>query len=202
MHHTDIYTLFIVVGLLLLLGLATDSIGRQTKLPRVTLLFIFGFLLGPNGIDLLPDVTKDWFSLIANVALLMVGFSLGGKITRSSLRRNGKAVLYISTSVVLLTVAIVGGGLALLGFPITLALLLAGIATATDPAATLDGIEETGSAGQFTDTLLGVVSIDDAWGLIVFSALLAVVNLLDGQGSAIMLMGTRISHGLHVRPLA
>jgi len=190
MSGTGIHTFLIVVGLLLLLGLATDAIGRRTKLPRVTLLFLFGFLLGPEISNLLPGVTLGWFSLIANIALLLVGFSLGGKMTLSSLRQNGKSVLYISASVVLITVLVVSGGLSLIGVPLSLAILLSGIATATDPAATLDVIEQTSAKGRFTDTLVGVVSIDDAWGLIVFSGLLALVNLLHGghDGAAFLLM--------------
>ncbi len=192
MHSTDIHTVFIVVGMLFLLGLLTDSIGRRTKLPRVTLLFVFGFLLGPEVSNLLPAATQGWFGLIANIALLLVGFSLGGKMTLSTLRRNGKCVLYVSTSVVMITVIVVSGGLSLIGAPLTLAILLAGIATATDPATTLDAINETNAEGEFTDTLVGVVSIDDAWGLIVFSALLAAVSLGNGDHSGVTLMITAV----------
>ncbi|MCK4794797.1 MAG: hypothetical protein KAV87_64305 [Desulfobacteraceae bacterium] len=41
----------ITLGILLLLGLATDAIGRRTRLPRVTLLLIFGFVIGPAGYE-------------------------------------------------------------------------------------------------------------------------------------------------------
>jgi len=192
MHGADIHTVLIVVGLLLLLGLLTDALGRRTKLPRVTLLFIFGFLLGPEVANLLPAVTQDWFGLIASIALLLVGFSLGGKMTLATLRRNGKTVLYISTSVVIVTVLLVAGGLYLVGTPLVLAILLAGIATATDPAATLDVIDESDATGQFSDTLMGVVSIDDAWGLIVFSALLAIAGFMQGDQFGVTLVLTAI----------
>jgi len=189
-HNPQVHTVLIVIGLLLLLGLLTDATGRLTKLPRVTLLFIFGFLLGPGALNLLPAATQEWFGLIASIALLLIGFSLGGKMTLSTLRKNGRTVLYVSTSVVLFSVFIVAGGLVLIGATLTLALVLAGIATATDPAATLDVIDETNASGQFTDTLVGVVSIDDAWGLIVFSALLAAAGLLQGeQGSVLLVFG-------------
>ena len=62
-------------------------------------------------------------------------------------------------------------------------MMLAGIATATAPAATQDVVNQARAKGPFTDTLLGVVAIDDAWGLIIFGALLAVAKAAVGDGS-------------------
>jgi Kef-type K+ transport system membrane component KefB len=47
-------------------------------------------------------------------------------------------------------------------------------------------VQEIRAEGRFTDTLLGIVAIDDAWGLIVFSLLLALaqaVGATAGGGS-------------------
>jgi len=191
MHNTS--HILVVLGALLLLGLATDFLGRATSLPRVTLLMLFGVLLGNGGLGVLPESTADWFPLITNMALLLVGFLLGGKISVRELSRNGKDVLYLSLSVVLVTVSVVAGGLLLFGVSLTVALLFAAIATATDPAATMDVVKESGSQGKFTQTLLGIVAIDDAWGLIVFSIILAWVQFLGGVGepAAAILGGAR-----------
>jgi len=72
-----------------------------------------------------------------------------------------------------------------------MALLLAGIATATAPAATQDVVQQTRAGGPFTDTLLGVVAVDDAWGLIVFSLLLLTAKAIVGDGGIEILQ-----HGL------
>lgn len=186
MYNTS-HTL-LVLGSLLLLGLATDYLGRATSLPRVTLLMLFGVILGDDVLGLLPEITASWFPLITNMALLLVGFLLGGKISFSELSRNGSAVLYISLSVVLLTVGVVAGGLWLFGATFTVALLLAGISTATDPAATMDVVKESDAKGKFSDTLLGIVAIDDAWGLIVFSVILALAQVTSGVGEPLVAM--------------
>lgn len=91
----------------------------------------------------------------------------------------------------MVTVCVVAFGLWLAGFTLVIAVLLAGISTATDPAATTDVIREGQSSGKFTRTLEGVVAIDDAWGLIVFSTVLAIAQLAQGVGdtSAVMLHG-------------
>ena len=58
------------LGGILLLGLATDLLGKRTFLPRVTLLLVFGVLIGQEGFDIIPQLFLDRFDLIANMALL------------------------------------------------------------------------------------------------------------------------------------
>ena len=178
----DLHVLLIALGGLLLVGLATDELGRRTRLPRVTLLILFGLAAGPAGFDLLPRAFEDWYAFIASVALTMVAFLLGGRLSLTALRSHGRAILAISVAVVVLTAVFVGIGLIAIGTPVAVALLLAGIATATAPAATQDVVRQACAKGPFTDTLLGIVAVDDAWGLIVFSVLLVFAGAVAGDG--------------------
>ena len=175
----------ITLGVLLLLGLATDIIGRRTRLPRVTLLLIFGFAIGPAGLDFLSPTEEKWFSVVTDMALIMIGFLLGEKFTLSSIREHGKFVLWLSVAEVVVTAAVVLVGLLLIGLQMGIALLLAGIATATDPAAVSDVVHETKADGIFTRTMLGIVAVDDAWGLIVFSLMLTAAQAFSGQDGSI-----------------
>nr|WP_321483721.1 cation:proton antiporter [uncultured Cohaesibacter sp.] len=178
----DLHLLFLSLGGILLGGLITDELGRRTRLPRVTLLILFGIVIGPSGLSLLPPHFADWYEFLAATALTMVAFLLGGHLSVSGLRKRGKTILIISGVVVGLTALAICGGLMALGAPFLLALLLAGIGTATDPAATQDVIKQTGAKGHFTRILLGIVAIDDAWGLIVFSLLLVLAKAVSGGG--------------------
>lgn len=183
-------TLLIGLGGLFLLGLATDFLGRASALPRVTLLMLTGIALGAGGLDLLPASVVDGFPLVTDMALSLVGFLLGGRLTREGLAAHGREVLWISASVVGVTALVVAGGLWLAGVPPALALLFGGIATATDPAATADVVRQYRARGPFTDTLGGIVAIDDAWGLVAFSVLLALASFVLGSGDgASVLLG-------------
>lgn len=172
----------ITFGGLFLLGLLADLAGRHTPLPRVTLLLLAGFAIGPSLLDWLPDFTSEWFPVLTDIALAMIGFLLGQNMTRERLAELGRPVLSMSLGEVLVTALLVFSVLCLFGVPIEIALLLAGIAPASAPAATVDVVREYRAEGTFTDTLLGIVAIDDAWGLLVFSLLLATARALVGEG--------------------
>ena len=186
----DIAVLLVTIGVLLLAGLVADTVGRRTRLPRVTLLILCGLAVGPAGLDLLHADLREWYEVIAAIALTMVAFLLGGHLSGPLLQRHGRAILTISAVAVLLTAAIVIGGLIALGTAVPLALMLGGIATATAPAATQDVIRQTKASGPFTSTLEGIVAVDDAWGLIVFSLLLALAQAVAGDGGALVLRNT------------
>jgi Kef-type K+ transport system membrane component KefB len=185
----DATMLLLSFGGLLLGGLFLETLGRRTRIPRVTVLLLFGFAIGSGGLDLLPPNSERWFGVVTTVALVMVGFLLGEKLTIRRLRRHGREVLAISIAAVVVTTAVVTFGLMLVGAPLSLALLLGAIAAATAPAATYDVVDETGEHGGFVDTLLGVVALDDAWGLVMFTIALAAVTAISGDGGIAQVVG-------------
>jgi len=174
------------IGGIFLVGFAADLAGRYTPLPRVTLLLLCGLLFGPAGLDLLPHrFIDEWFPLLTHIALCMVGFLLGEKITVSAIRERGKSVLWMSVGQAMGASLLVGTVLFLWGTAPAFALIMAGIAPASAPAAIFDVVKETGKKSHFTKILLGIVAIDDAWGLLIFSFLLAAASAVSGQGGAV-----------------
>jgi len=183
----DLSVIFIALGLLFLAGLAADVLGRQTRLPRVTLLLLCGIVVGRSGLDLVPDAADGLFEFMATAALTMVALLLGGSFRRTNLARHGREILSVSLSIVVATVVIVGGCLAVAGLPPELALVLGAIACATDPASTQDAITQSGSRGRFAEKLKGIVAIDDAWGLIAFSLAVVLAHGMRGTTSGAVL---------------
>lgn len=178
-------TTLIALGGLLLLGLLTDVIGKRTPLPRVTLLIVLGYAAGPEGFGLLPEALQESSYLLTKIALVMVGFLMGGQFTLQTLRRRGSEIFWISASVVLVTTFIVTLSLMACGVPPAVAILMGAIATATDPAATTDVVTESSSKSSFSKTLLGVVAVDDAWGIIAFSLCLsAALTFIGSDGDS------------------
>lgn len=83
----------LILGGLLLLGLVADALARRTFLPRVTLLLLLGILAGPVGLGILPREQSTWFTVSANLALVMIGFLLGGEFAHRRVREAGGTVL-------------------------------------------------------------------------------------------------------------
>jgi Kef-type K+ transport system membrane component KefB len=103
-------------------------------------------------------------------------------MTIAALRKRGRTVLWLSVGEVVMAAGLVFAFLLLIGVRLEVALLLAGIAPASAPAATVDVVHELEAKGEFTDTLLGIVAIDDAWGLLIFSILMACAQAFTGEG--------------------
>jgi Kef-type K+ transport system membrane component KefB len=172
--------LLLALGGILLLGLATDVLGQRTFLPRVTLMLLFGAVIGKAVLDVIPPVLTENFEPIAEMTLLMVGFLLGGRLEFAELRRSGRQLLWISIGAAVGATLVVSLGLWLVGVSLEIAILLGCIASATAPAATADTVMAEESESSFSRLLLSIVALDDAWGLILFSVGLAFVSLLSG----------------------
>ncbi len=184
----------LTIGGILLLGLVTSAIGRRTFLPRVTLLLVFGAIIGSNGLDWIPAEISRRFELVADVALLMVGFLLGEKLAFRSIRQFAAPMLWISVSAALVTAALVSLGLMWAGLPNSIAIVLGCIAAATAPAAVLDVAMESGSDNPFRDLLLAIVAIDDAWALLLFGFGVAIATAAT-ETNAIMMVLREIGGG-------
>ena len=178
----------LTIGGILLLGLITSAIGRKTFLPRVTLLLIFGAMIGSNGLDWIPLEISRRFELVANVALLMVGFLLGEKLAFKSVRQFAAPILWISLSAAVVTASVVSLGLMWVGVPKSIAVVLGCIAAATAPAAVLDVAMESGADGPFRNLLLAIVAIDDAWALLLFGFGVAIATAATETNAFMMVL--------------
>lgn len=178
----------LLVGVLLLTGYAAHLLGGRLHVPRVTLLILLGVVCGPYLLNVVPNEVVAWFPYVAHFALAMVGFLLGESFVGKELRRAGRAVVWVPVLYVLFTSCLVFLATFAVEWSIVVALLLAGIAPASAPAATLDIVHENHAKGPLAKTLLRVVAIDDAYGVILFSLLLAIAEAVTGQRAATMEM--------------
>jgi Kef-type K+ transport system membrane component KefB len=177
------YQFLLSLGGILLFGQVISTLGRRTILPRVTLLLLFGILIGNNVFNLVPAVIYQYFEVITQMTLLMVGFLIGGKLTKKSLDHGINKIFWVSISTAITTMLVVTCCLIWFGLPIEISILLGCIASATDPAATLDVVIEVKNKSKFSNMLVSIVALDDAWALIIFSFGLAAAISINGQTS-------------------
>ncbi len=163
------------LGFILTTGLFSAKLIKKVKFPAVTAYLILGIIIGPSILKAVPADILLSSGLISNIVLGIIAFGIGQNFSRFHLRRIGKTIIWISVleacgAWILVTAVFYF----ILHQPFYLSLLFGAIASATAPAATVMVIREYRARGNFTDTLLGVVAIDDAWCLIIFAVSLAI----------------------------
>ena len=173
----------LVVGLFLMFGGRAYAIARYLRLPRVTLLVISGIIIGPSFLNLVPDEIVGLFPFMSYIALSMIAFRLGETFINFDLVKVGPRIFASSFGKTLVASSLVFTVAYLVQDDLVLALLLAGLAPASAPAATLDVISETKSKGPLTDTIVRVLATDNVLGITLFSILLVVGEIISGAGN-------------------
>lgn len=191
------------LSLALLIGLLLSRLAKLVKLPAVTAYLVAGILIGPFcigaigvdglGFNDLADIKS--LSLLSDVALGFIAFSIGNEFRLSELKTIGKKATVIGIFQALVATIFVDVALISLHFiipdklPLSSAITLGAVASATAPAATLMVVRQYKAKGPLTNTLLPVVAIDDAVGLVMFAVSFGVAKaLLSGSVNVISIL--------------
>lgn len=168
----------LILGLAMAAGLLSTRLMKLLNLPNVTGYLIIGLLLGPFVGHLFSAQAIADFSIISDIALGFIAFSIGCEFKLSSLKRIGGKVVVITVFQALMTAIVVAVAIFAFSQDVALALTLGAIATATAPAATLMVVRQYKAKGPVVDTLLPVVAFDDAIGLVVFAIMLSISKVV------------------------
>ena len=183
------------ISLALIAGLLMTRAVKPLKLPAVTAYLVAGVLVGPYclgrlgipGLGFNSMEQLEGVSLISDVALGFIAFSIGNEFRLEDLKHTGKQATVIGifqalTAALLVDIALVLVSLLTKGkISIAQAITLGAIATATAPAATLMVVRQYKAKGPLVDLLLPIVALDDAVGLIVFAVSFGIARSL-GSG--------------------
>ncbi len=185
--------ILIQLSLSLVGGLLLSRLAKKLNLPAVTAYLIAGLLLGPYCIGALQLFSLGFSSaaeveslnIISQVALGFIAFTIGNEFRLEQLRHMGRQAITVGILQAVITTILVDLALVVLHFinptviSIPSAITLGAIAAATAPAATLMVVRQYKADGPLTRLLLLVVAIDDAVGLVLFSASFGVAAALE-----------------------
>lgn len=188
--------ILLALSIALLSGLMLSRLAKLINLPAVTAYLVAGILIGPfclgqlgvKGLGFISLEDVESYSLICDVALGFIAFSIGNEFRLSQLKKIGKQATVIGILQAVITTIVVDAALIALHFaiphvlPLPAAIVLGAIAAATAPAATLMVVKQYKAKGPVTDTLLPVVAIDDAVGLVLFAISFGIAKAL-GAGA-------------------
>lgn len=160
---------FISLGTALIIGIVFGKLINKFKIPSVAGYIIAGLILGVSGLKVVNPEMINKLSFISDFALGIIAFNIGSELEVSVIKKLGKSIFIIATCEALGAFLLVSIAMYILTHQIAIALILGAVASATAPAATVMVLKECKAKGPLTSTLLGVVAVDDAICLMIYS---------------------------------
>ena len=184
--------ILLTLSIALLSGLLLSRVVKLLGLPAVTAYLIAGVLIGPFLLGKLgigfnaTDNTPHDYKILCDLALGFIAFAIGNEFRVSQLKKIGRQATVIGIFQALFTCIVVDIVLIAFSlivgndvFPLSSAIVLGAVATATAPAATLMVVKQYKAKGPLTDLLLPIVALDDAVGLVVFAVSFGIAKSID-----------------------
>lgn len=218
----DITVAIFKLGIVLLVGYCGGKFAQKLKLPNVSGYLLMGLFLGPSlslllpsNLVLIPKGEMKSFSIIKEIALSFIAFSIGSEFKLENIKRNGKSIGIITFFEVIGAVIFVFLIIFLLPKPhllteaskdnsykgflvskdnISFTFVLASMAATTAPAATLLVMRQYRAYGPLTKTIIPVTAIDDIFGIVAFGIMYSIAELLISTGKS----GTGIPIGYQI----
>ena len=190
----------LTLSICLIAGLLLSRVAKLLSLPAVTAYLVAGILVGPfvlgklgiEGIGFTSLESVEHYSLLCDLALGFIAFAIGNEFRVSQLKKLGKQATIIGILQAVITTLLVDAVLIGLHFamphvlPLSVAVTLGAIASATAPAATLMVVKQYKAKGPVTSMLLPVVALDDAVGLVLFAISFGVARSLESGTTSIL----------------
>lgn len=176
--------IIISIAIMLFSGFLFTRITKLLRLPNVTAYILAGILIGPFVLNLIPEKVISGTSFLSDIALAFIAFSTGEFFKLDVLKKNGSKVVVITILEALLaSILIFILSYLILKLSLTFSIILAALASATAPASTMMTIRQTNAKGDFVDTLLQVVALDDIVCLVLYSVAISIANASNASGT-------------------
>lgn len=172
------------LSVIVLIGLVGGRVANFFKLPNISGYIIGGLLIGPSFLNIIQTGDISSMSILNEIALGAIAFSIGSEFLLEDMKKVGKKIMTITLFQFITTMILVFLSMfVIFKQEIGFSLVIASIATATAPAGIVLVIRELRAKGPLVNTILPVVAIDDALGIMLFGLCLSIAKLTAGVGS-------------------
>lgn len=179
----------VLIGLAIMLfgSFLATRVTKPLRLPNVTAYIFTGILIGPIfkmifGVYLIKQDMVQGMDFLTDIALTFIAFGVGRFLKLDVLRQSGMKIVIITLFESLMASILVFLAMFFIfDIHFELSLLLAAIASATAPASTMMTIRQTKASGDFVNTILQVITLDDAVSLLLFSISIAIITAVDSS---------------------
>ena len=186
-------SILLSISIGMIAALMLSRLAKKVQLPAVTAYLVAGILVGPfclgqlcvEGLGFISEESIKNLTIISDVALGFIAFSIGNEFRLSQLKKTGKQATVIGIFQAVAATLVVDAALIALHFimpdkiGLPAAITLGAIASATAPAATLMVVRQYKAKGELTDLLLPIVALDDAVGLVLFAVSFGIARAIQ-----------------------
>ncbi|WP_163715725.1 cation:proton antiporter [Mangrovibacterium lignilyticum] len=183
------------VGVLIFVGFILGELAKKAKLPKISGYILAGILLNPDLLGIMSPEFVDHTDPLLTISLSVITFSIGGSLSLSKIKATGRTILLLTLYEALfafflvllcMSVTLYFFMSTLYSLPVILALslVLASLASPTDPSATLAVIHEYDAKGAVSSSMLEIAAFDDVIGITIFTLASAGAAYLMGESSA------------------
>jgi len=186
--------ILLAIGILLIVGYSLGFIAEKIGLPRIIGYIVTGIFFSPNSLNIFQDSILAQTEPLIDVSMAFIAFEVGGSLKWEKIKNYGSKlvrILLLESMLPFFMMLIIIGAIGFL-FPellsmkghliIILALLVAPLASPTDPSATIAVMHQYKAKGEVSDTIMGVAALDDAVGVLLFSICITIASMLAGNG--------------------
>lgn len=190
----------LLIGIGIFGGIIGAALFQRIRVPQVIGYIAIGLLVGKTGLGIIDQQVIDSFRTFNFFALGVIGFLVGGELLGSTLRKYGRQFSGILLGEGLLSfflVTLLTGGAVYfitrnLRQSLAVGVVFGALASATDPATTMDVLWENRAAGILTTTIIAIVALDDALAMTLYGI---------GSGVSRALMGGEVAVGQMLRDI-
>lgn len=164
------------LGLILLFALLAGHLVKFIRIPEVTGYIFAGIIVGPSVLGFISHDNLTALAIFSEVALGLILFSIGSVFEFRRFREAGLGVIKITAIESLFAAVLVTSAMLLMGYSWQVAFLLGAISVETAAASTLMVIRECNAEGPVSNTLLGIIGINNIFALACFSLVAAMID--------------------------
>lgn len=188
------------LGILVLLGIGVlgGALGawffQKIRIPQVIGYIIVGLIIGKSGLKLLETEQIEQLRSFTWFALGIIGFLVGGELKFDTFRQYGKqffqillwegivAFVLVSVSSAAIIYWVTGN----IAAGVAAGVVFGAIASATDPASTVEVLWEYRAKGILTTTIIAVIALDDALAMTLYGVGTSCAEMLIGGESHLL----------------
>lgn len=193
-------SILFILGIGIFGGIAGAWFFQKIKIPQVLGYLVIGIIIGQSGMKLINSDIIDSLKNFNFFALGIIGFLVGGELHGSTMKKYGKqfSAILLGEGVLSFSLVTISVSLVLYIFTKNFSASLAGgivfgaIASATDPASTMDVLWEYRSKGVLTTTIIAIVALDDALAMALYGLGTGAAQIIIGGDTSIVEQAIRI----------